>query len=334
MKKAGEKLKSFAIHATFVLIVLVGLYFIVVYSASITGHAVLDEATAKAKLESALESSALFGQVQQTSICVSINEPDQPLSLRAVKTSAGWTVTETTGFCNGLDAEDIVIQFPGYDSYSEVVDNPSPRAIARAAISRDFEILPSRYIELGGNVICDATFKVKYCGALNTMATPAQLIEGDMACCIDKLTRSQKKMLEEHLEQDNFKDEIGIVETPGGIAGLGMTTSVIILAVVVLAILGGVGVVLMKKKGAVPAAKPEAVRPAVPGALGAPGAPAAEMAPAAESPEVTELRNYVVQAMGQGYTAEEIRAHLLEIGWDQATADNVVRQAQMQQGQQ
>ncbi|MBW2997286.1 hypothetical protein KY349_03025 [Candidatus Woesearchaeota archaeon] len=331
MKKAGEKLKSFAIHATFVLIVLVGLYFIVVYSASITGHAVLDEATAKAKLESALESSALFGQVQQTSICVSINEPDQPLSLRAVKTSAGWTVTETIGFCNGLDAEDIVIQFPGYDSYSEVVDNPSPRAIARAAISRDFEILPSRYIELGGNVICDATFKVKYCGALNTMATPAQLIEGDMACCIDKLTRSQKKMLEEHLEQDNFKDEIGIVETPGGIAGLGMTTSIIILVVVVLAILGGVGVVLMKKKGAVPAAKPEAVRPAVPGA---PGAPVTGVAPAAESPEVTELRNYVVQAMGQGYTAEEIRAHLLEIGWDQATADNVVRQAQMQQGQQ
>lgn len=338
MEKAGEKLKSFAIHATFVFIVLACLYFIVTYSASITGHALLDEATAKAKLESALASSSMFDDVQQTSICVSINEPGQPLSLRAVKTSSGWTVTETTGFCNGLDAEDIVVQFPGYDSYSEVVDNPSPRAIAKAAIEQDFQILPSRYVELGGNVICDATFKVKYCDAIGPMATPEQLIDGDLVCCLDSLTRSQKKLLENHLEEGNFRDEMGLVETAGGVAGLSLMTSIIILAAVVIAILGGFGVVLMKKKRAAPAAglgEAEA-KPAVLGALGATGAPPIGMAPAAESPEAAELRNYVVHAMGQGYTVEEIRSHLLDVGWDQETAENVLLQAQeqMRQGQQ
>ena len=54
MKKAGEKFKSFLVHGMFVVVVLLGLYFIVSSTAHITGHAVLDAATAKTKLETAL----------------------------------------------------------------------------------------------------------------------------------------------------------------------------------------------------------------------------------------------------------------------------------------
>jgi hypothetical protein len=50
----------------------------------------------------------------------------------------------------------------------------------------------------------------------------------------------------------------------------------------------------------------------------------------AESQDVTELRDYVRQALGEGYGQDEIRAHLLEIGWDETTADKVLTEAQSQ----
>jgi len=87
MKKEGDKAKSYAVHAVFVIIVVMSVYFILTSSPTMTGHAVLDAATAKAKLESALASSAMFGQLQQASICVVINDPGQPLSLQAGKSA-------------------------------------------------------------------------------------------------------------------------------------------------------------------------------------------------------------------------------------------------------
>jgi hypothetical protein len=331
MEKAGEKAKSFVVHALFVIMVAIGLYFIATSSVNLTGYVVLDASTAKAKLESALSSSALFSQITQSSICVVINDPEQPLSLQAVKSSTGWEVSEMVGYCSGLREEDVVVQFPDYDSFSKIVDNPSPRNIANGARDRDFEILESRYVELGGNVVCDSMFKAKYCTALETMATPEQLIESDLVCCIDEITRSQKKLLEQHLQEGAFEDETGVLEQPSGIAGLSMTTSVIILVVIVIVVLGiGVGVVMSRGKPKAAAGKAGA---AAGGALGgaAPGiptVPGAGAVPPVESPEVTQLRNYVTQVIGQGYTAEEIKTHLLEIGWDQATADKVLAEAQ------
>ncbi|MBW2971578.1 hypothetical protein KY359_00950 [Candidatus Woesearchaeota archaeon] len=355
MKKAGDKAKSFAAHAFFILIVVVGLYFIVTSSVQLTGYAVLDASTAKSKLESALASSAMFSQLPQASMCVVINDPEQPLSLQAVKSSAGWTVSEMKGFCTGQTSEDVIVQFPDYDSFSQVVDNPSPRAIATAAVNQDFQILPSRYVQLGGNVVCDAAFKVKYCPALMSTASPEQLIDGDLTCCLDKLTSSQKKLLEQHLQEGTYQDEMGVLEQAGGIAGMSMTTSIIILSVILLVVVGIVaGVMMHHGKGApekAPAAGPS--MPGMPGA-GAPSTPSASpgamampdisgmgMAAQAqptptESPQITELRNYVAQALGEGYETEEVRSHLLEIGWDYQTADRILGEAQamLQQQQQ
>jgi len=329
MKKTGEKAKAAMAHALFIAIIALGLYFIIGSGVSLTGHAVLDAETSKTKLESALSSSAILSTLSASNLCVVINDPEQPLSLKATKSSTGWIVTETTGMCSGAMAEDIVVQFANYDSFSKIVDNPSPRNIAQGAIARDYEILKSKYVELGGNVICDATFKVKYCGVLSTMATPEQLIDGDMACCIDKLTRSQKKLLAEHLQDGAFEDEIGILEEPSGVAGMNMTTSIIILAVFIVVVLGiVVGVVMMKgHKPAKPkasVAKPGAASPSV----GTPIMPARPVVsqPAAPDP-VVELQQYVTGVMSNGYTPDEIRAHLLEIGWDEATADKVVTEA-------
>lgn len=350
MVKKGEKLKSFALHAVFVLAILAGLYFIVVSTVNLTGYAVLDAETAGAKLESALSSSSSFSAVSSGSICVVINDADQPLSLQAEKSSAGWSVTETTGYCSGLSSEDVVVQFPDYDSFSQIVDNPSPKNIANGAINRDFEILESKYVELGGNVICDAEFKAKYCDALKSMTTANLLIEGDMSCCLEKLTSSQKKQLAAHLEQGGFRDETGTLQQPGA-TGLFGLISPMVLIIVVVVILVGVGVVLMLKgkgraeAGAGPGA-PGAGGPAagavlgdvsgegmpgagIPGAMGAAVMPSAGHAAARPTPskELSDLQDYVDQVILQGYGADEVRSHLLEIGWDQSTAESVVEKA-------
>jgi hypothetical protein len=328
MKKAGEKEKSIVVHVVFIALVILGVSFILQTAVNLTGYAVLDATTAKAKLETALSSSALFSQLQQASICVVINDPTQPLSLEAIKSSTGWAVTETTGYCAGLTSEDIVVQFSTYDSFSKIVDNPSPMNIANGAISQDYQILQSRYVELGGNVICDAAFKVKYCGALKTMSTPDQLIDGDLTCCIDRLTSSQKKLLEQHLQEGNFRDEIGILEQPGASAvfmGMSLTMLLSIGGAVFVLIIIIVAVLAKGKK----APSGMGAAPAMPTMPTTPTMPAMRAAqPQREDPQITDLRNYVAGALGQGYAPDEVRTHLLEIGWDSNTADKVIGEAQ------
>jgi hypothetical protein len=327
MKKAGEKEKSIVVHVVFIALVILGVSFILQTAVNLTGYAVLDATTAKAKLETALSSSALFSQLQQASICVVINDPTQPLSLEAIKSSTGWAVTETTGYCAGLTSEDIVVQFSTYDSFSKIVDNPSPMNIANGAISQDYQILQSRYVELGGNVICDAAFKVKYCGALKTMSTPDQLIDGDLTCCIDRLTSSQKKLLEQHLQEGNFRDEIGILEQPGASAvfmGMSLTMLLSIGGAVFVLIIIIVAVLAKGKK----APSGMGAAPAMPTMPTTPTMPAMRAAqPQREDPQITDLRNYVAGALGQGYAPDEVRTHLLEIGWDSNTADKVIMEA-------
>lgn len=363
MKKEGAKVKSFLTHAVFILIVLVGLYFIVTSTVHLTGYAVLDASTAKAKLESALASSSAFQQVTQASLCVVINDPEQPLSLQAVKTSAGWTVSEMVGYCSGQVSEDLVAAFPDYDSFSKMVDNPSPRNIAQGAINQDYQILKSKYVELGGNVVCDAAFKVKYCSALNAMASPEQLIDGDMACCIEKMTKAQRQLLEQHLQQGTYRDELGILEQPSGVLGGMNMTSIIFSVVVLIIVIVGIVVGVLLKGGSKPApakaAKPVSATSAAPPAPGAmpgavPGQPTPSMpgtggatpygamaqqamqatvqaaAQPKESPQITELRDYVKGVLIEGYDPEEIRMHLLEIGWDQQTSDKVLMEAYQQ----
>ena len=333
MKKKGEKLKSFALHGLFVVMTLMGIYFIVTSSVSITGHAVLDAQTAKEKLESALSSSAMFNQVSEGSMCIVINDPEQPLSLQAVKSDTGWIVSEMIGFCTGLKSEDVVVQFPDYDSFSDIVDNPSPKNLASGAMNRDFEVLESRFVELGGNVICDEKFTEKYCTALKLTASSTDLIDGDLSCCLDDLSRSEKKLLEQHLNEGNFKDETGVIETAGVISGLGMSTIIMSgIGLLIAIILVTASVMMRGKEKSSGQAKPADI-----GVVSATGVTATPMISGVSnqaeprttpSKELADLQEYVSQAMTQGYGAEDIRTHLLEIGWDQTTADSVIEKAQ------
>jgi hypothetical protein len=255
-------------------------------------------------------STAALARVQQASICIIVNDPEQQASFSAQKTASGWTVTDSTGYCSGLKSEDVVIQFPTYEAFSSTFDNPSPKNIAKGAIDQTYQILESKYVQRGGNVICDAAFKVKYCSALTSMATASELIDADMVCCLDKLTTDQQDELRQHLQDGNFKDEIGLITEKPASAGMSSTTLLMVGGAAALLMIVVVAVVM---KGKPKKTKAPAVIPQMP-----------QMQRPTEDPQVTELRNYVSQTLSQGYPAEDIRSHLIEIGWDQNIADKVV----------
>lgn len=340
MKKAGDKTKSFLVHGIFIALVILAIIIVVGKEASITGDAVLDAKTAKQGLESALASSSAFSGVLQSSICVIVNDPSDPVVLSAKKSTAGWTVKESSGYCGGFNTEDVIVQFSSYSDFSSIVDNPSPKNIAQAAIKRDFEVLQSKYVELGGNVICDATFKVKYCNSLNAMANSEELIDGDLVCCLDSLSKEQKALLEQHLQQGNFKDEIGLVQESarGGSASIlsssmtliggGGLAAILLIIVVMMVLKGKSKPKPLKNSGNVPAGQPgqnPMSGQSTPGSMGVLGAATmgGTMQPT-EDPQIVELRGYIAQTLMQGYAPEDLKSHLLEIGWDTGTADKVI----------
>ena len=340
-KKRG---RDFIINSIFIVLVITSLFLIIKSETnSITGMQVLDATTAKLKLETALSSSSFVGMVTQGSMCVVGNDPAQPVSYLAINSGGSWSVTEEDDFfCGGIQSQDFLIMFSSYDDYSRIMDDPSPRNIVNGAVVRTFEILPSRHVEQGGNVICDAAFKVKYCDALKTMSTPDQLIEGDMVCCLDKLTRTQRKQLEKHLLDGAYRDEIGILEQPGG--GINITN--MFLLVVVLVVLGGgaAGYFLFAKKKSkvesIPAGEKQEMGKSAPA-----GVQAAGMAPmnngmqrqttstnmgvpaGAQDSQVAQLKQYAYQTLQQGYTPQELYQHFVEQGWDQKTALEAVNEA-------
>jgi hypothetical protein len=329
MKKAGEKTRSFAVHIAFILFIVLSIYFIARDVPTLTGNAVIDTSTAKSKLENALSSSATLSQISSASICVIINDAEQPLTLQAVMSDTGWTVTETTGDCTGETGEDLIVQFADYDSFSKIMDSPSPRNIANGVKNQDFEILPSKNIELGGNVVCDASFASNFCGALKQMAGEEDLIEADLSCCIGELSGSQRKLLEQHIQDTGLTDETGVLEQPTGIMGMSTTMifslgggALILLIAIVIVVAGskGKGIKSPKAAAAIPSQSPIPQMPAMAPTV-------SSYQPPAESPQVTELRSYVTQVMSQGYAPDEIRMHLLQIGWDEKTADNVIGEA-------
>jgi hypothetical protein len=278
------------------------------------GFAVADSASAKEMLQEALTTSSTLSGVIQSKLCVIINDRIRAVTLAAQKTSAGWDVRETTGYCSGVMGEDIIVQFSDYDSFSKLVNDPTPRAIALAAKTRGFEVLPSKYIENGGNVLCDAGFKTKYCGALKSMAGNSDLIEGDMVCCLDTLSKADKQLLETHLEDQRYKDELGLVEKPtGGIditmIGIGAIISVIVIIIFI--------VLVFRKKTPAPEI-PSVSHNYMP------------MQPIVQAPVNRgnpELENYAGQALSMGYSAEELRNYLISIGWDAQTVDESMRSA-------
>ncbi len=350
IKKRG---KAFVINSIFIMVVITSLILIMNSTPKITGMQVMDATTAKMKLETALQSSAFAGMITQGSICVSINDPAAPLNFQAVKSGTSWTVTEEDQlFCQGEQAHDLIILFKNHGDFSRMMDDPSPRNLINGAMLQTFEILPSRYVQSGGNVVCDASFRIKFCDALNQAVTPEQLIDGDLVCCLDDLSRSQRKQLEEHLQSGSYSDEIGILQQPA--SGFSMTSLFILIVILVVVGGGAAGFFLFGKKssGAGEVTSGTVAGPASTSPAGAAASGSIGMMPEApptssdgvpvepvgqaikqavqqnwDPAQVAQLKAYALETLQQGYTPEQLYEHFVEQGWDQVTAREAINEA-------
>ena len=339
MKK--EKIKNFAAHFTFLFIVFVVVAFTLQHSLSITGYQTLNASTSSEvlinsatvyslKLQTALSSSAFANLVSSASLCLVINDPANYDSYRAVKTSSGWQVSQTTGLCNGVYGEDLIVQFNKLSSFVNLIANPSPKTIINGRGGASYYILPSKFIKSGGDVVCDANFKSKFCSALKTSATATQLIGGDMSCCLGTLTKEQKKLLQQHINTKGFTDETGIVtkQVPGSTKSTDLVSkiknNIVFLGLfIVVGIFIGVGLFMFGKK------KPPVIKKED-GANVNIFTSAMEISTQTQDPRLVQLQQYVSQTLAQGYTEEQVKQILLSQGWDQGTLDAVMNSARNQ----
>ena len=290
MEKEGlERFFSHALFIAMIIVVLGVLYVSLRTGSSLTGNAVYEADEATTSLESALNGALFLQSLDQTSACFIISGDEEHV-LSAQKIGGEFTVSEENSCSSGAD---LVLKFVDYDSFLDITQDFSVSNLKSGMGGEKFYILPSTHVETGGNVLCDASFKARYCDSLTFFGTPEELISGDLSCCIDKLSKDQQKLLEAHLASGLYSDEGPQLESP---ALAGLSTYVFIGILGVLILLGGTAVFLhMTKKTPAPIV----------------------------DPKVEQLKSYVSGVIAQGYSMDQVYAYLKQQGWPDETLAKV-----------
>jgi hypothetical protein len=112
----------------------------------------------------------------------------------------------TNLLCDGQTNEDFIIKYLSAEYFLE--DSKNPAGAKTGHGGKKFYFLPSKYIELGGNVICNLDFQNSYCDSLPNIFSTEELILSDSSCCIkDDLNSMQKKLLLEHYKDSRYTAE-------------------------------------------------------------------------------------------------------------------------------
>jgi hypothetical protein len=358
LKKAAAS--SVLVHFTFLLLILLAIAYVINNTVfdGLTGSAVYDPTTAKTQLETALSSAAFLSNVYTTTFCIAITTPESIESFTVDKQGTTYTVTQTTTeYCGEPYVSDFIIKFNTYDDFVSFTENPSFTYLLTGIDGSTYNLLPSKYVNAGGNVNCDAGFKSKFCSALTPTLSAEQLIDADLSCCIDILTDEQKELLAAHLQQGQYQDEMPVLESPEaqgmGFLGKFMTmTNMIVIFFVFILLTIGIFVVVShgrhhaeKKMAQTPQASQQAPAGQIPsmmqqGTMQMPGQmpsmmqqgtmqqtamPTAQMqtAQAAEDPSVTQIKQYLNEKLAQGYNPAQIQQHLVTMGWKEDFVNKV-----------
>jgi len=251
-------------------------------------------------IEQALNSNTMFTRATQGSLCIIIQGGD---SFKAIKTGTTFSVAQSKQYyCDGIASEDFILKFNSYDDLLEVIKDPTPQKLISTSSGEKFQILPSRLVQEGGNVICDEEFKKTYCDSALSIGTRSELIQGDLSCCLDTLTSSEKDMLQQHYEGTTFVNEETPSEsrTPASILGISSTMIfVLVFSILSVILLAVIGYHYLPKKQ-----KEEPI-----------------------NPKSAELIAYVKNTLSQGYDEAQIKTYLQQEGWDLPSIENAFERA-------
>lgn len=264
-------------------------------------------------------------------ICIIIPSSDDPAkthSYRALKADNETTVTPYphSTYCendpNNKGPQDFVIQYVDHESFLDHVQDPSCRNFKTSGAGEDFYYLPSKFMEAGGNPVCNEVFRQRYCPAVQQCLSNAEMKAHGLGCC------SGGGILDALLSLFGSKQETPTQEMPGtleslssGRQGTGKTQGFFpVLALLLLAlVLAGVCIitlVIVKKHH-----KKE--RPA---GAAAPTTSVQATAATASVSVTPDLVNYIHNAVSLGYSREQIEAYLLQLGWEKEAIDAAYNQ--------
>lgn len=324
--KRASTASNAIVHFIFLFLVLLAIGYVIKHAAfdGLTGSATYDPTTAQTQLETALASAQFLSSIPDTSFCIAIATPKSIESFLVEKIGTTYQVAKSSAeYCGGPSFSDFIIKYNSYDDFVAFAEDPSLANALSGIDGSAYQILPSRYVEAGGNVVCDQQFKSTFCTALTTLVTPEQLIEGDLSCCIDTLTKDQQKLLQKHLEEDQFQDELPRAEWPKPLSILGgfltLTNTIVAFFVFIMLMIGIFVTVSHSKHRALK--QMEKTAPVMPSA-------SAELAPPAVDPAVLQVKAYMNEKLAQGYTPAQIQEHLLSVGWSQDLVNAVFTQIQ------
>ncbi|MBU0461093.1 MAG: hypothetical protein KJ574_00760 [Nanoarchaeota archaeon] len=332
MKKDGEPsaiYKGLA-HLIFILFII---YIITIFflhpeffgSGKITGYAVYDSTEAKQKIETAFSGASFMNAISNANFCIQIKDNDTEHVFKVRKTPTGISIANSYDYCDGQLQEDVIVKFASYDAFAELMDDFTIFNIVVGMNSFKYQILDSRIIKPGGDVVCDDAFKAKFCNAVSQFGTPEELIEGDLYCCLDAMTNAQRNLLEQHLRDTGFQNEIQPVsETPSA----GFLSSYYFYAILGVLVLLGVSVFIFRRRPGAKISAPAGAAPSIP-----PSAAAPPIAPP-EDPRITALREYVAGTLNAGYSPEQVYQALLQQGWGQDVLNDIFTKTSSQTEQQ
>lgn len=313
------------VHFVFLLLILLAISYVIKHTTldGLTGSAVYDPTTAQAQLETALASASFLSPIAEISFCIAITTPDSIESFFIEKTGSAYQVTKSAQeFCAG-SLSDAVIKYNSYDDFTAFTENPSLANALAGIDGSAYQILPSRYVQAGGNVLCNQEFKSKFCSTLTTMGTPEQLIEADLSCCLDTLTKEQRMLVQKHLAEGQFQEEHPLLEKPkpfGFLSNFLTLTNMIVVFFVFIMLTIGIFVTVSHSKHRAQKMMEKA-----------PSAPAVPLQPVVTppvDPAVLQVKLYVNEKLGQGYTPAQVQEHLLSLGWNLEFVSSVFSEIQ------
>lgn len=256
-------------------------------------------------IEEKIENNVFLKNMGNSKVCLIVPYNEQTYwSYEVIKSNGETSITkyitekisydETTLYCGGLKTNDLTLSFGSYNSFIKQLDANSYTPMKAGIGGNDFYILPSSQIEFGGNVICTQTFINNFCDSFNFLSEE-ELIEADMSCCIlHPLTNTQIALLKQHLASNsNYIDETGVAENSSRLPFTDDSYWLISLVVIIIVILLAIGVIvfILRHKEISKKMKEKKLQ------------------------DQDELSNYISQARTKGYTDEQIKMSLKNVGW-------------------
>ena len=180
----------------------------------ITGYAVNEGVSSEFLGDSVMylaRNSAMYNFLADgASMCV-IVKVDEEISYSYGISKSGSDISMTTYdayFCTGQDEEDFIVSFVSSDALGDFVEDYSFENLMSGRAGDKYYILPSKYLEFGGNVLCVDEFKDKYCGKFMGQIDTSDAILGDLTCCVEgALEEDEKVLLAQHYSNDNYKSD-------------------------------------------------------------------------------------------------------------------------------